>query len=43
VGNGIRFISMLPEDREALKTFLEAAQQAQDSGPRGVGAKAGAS
>jgi c-di-GMP-binding flagellar brake protein YcgR len=43
VGNGIRFISMLPEDREALKAFLEAAQQAQDSGPRGVGAKAGAS
>jgi hypothetical protein len=43
VGNGIRFISMLPEDREALKAFLEAAHQAQDSDSRGVGAKAGAS
>jgi len=31
VGNGIRFIRMLPEDREALKAFLQAAQQAQDS------------
>ena len=31
VGNGIRFIRMLQEDREALKAFLEAAQQAQDS------------
>lgn len=38
VGNGIRFIRMLPEDREALKAFLEAAQQAQGSGSRGVGA-----
>jgi len=38
VGNGIRFIRMLPEDREALKAFLEAAQQAQDSGSRGAGA-----
>jgi len=35
VGNGIRFIRMLPEDREALKAFLEAAQQAQDSGSQG--------
>jgi c-di-GMP-binding flagellar brake protein YcgR len=42
VGNGIRFIRMLPEDREALEAFLKAAQQAQDSGSRGVGAKAGA-
>ncbi len=32
VGNGIRFVRMLPEDREALKAFLQAAQQAQDSG-----------
>jgi len=31
VGNGIRFIRMLPEDREALKAFLQADQQAQDS------------
>jgi len=38
VGNGIRFIRMLPEDREALKAFLEAAQQAQESGSRGAGA-----
>ncbi len=28
VGNGINFIKMLPEDREALKAFLETAQQA---------------
>jgi hypothetical protein len=32
VGNGIRFISMLPEDRETLEAFLKAAQQAQESG-----------
>jgi c-di-GMP-binding flagellar brake protein YcgR len=32
VGNGIRFIRMLPEDREALAVFLEAARQGQDSG-----------
>jgi len=38
VGNGIKFIRMLPEDREALEAFLEAAQQAQDSGFRGTGA-----
>jgi c-di-GMP-binding flagellar brake protein YcgR len=38
VGNGIRFIRMLPEDRKALKAFLEAAQQAQDSGPQEAGA-----
>jgi c-di-GMP-binding flagellar brake protein YcgR len=28
VGNGIKFIRMLPEDREALDSFLEAAQLA---------------
>jgi hypothetical protein len=38
VGNGISFIRMLPEDREALKAYLEAAEQAQDSGSRGAGA-----
>ncbi|HXW89788.1 MAG TPA: EAL domain-containing protein [Terriglobales bacterium] len=38
VGNGIRFNTMLAEDREALAAFLEAAHQAQDSGARGVGA-----
>ena len=38
VGNGIRFIRMLPEDREALKAFVETAQQAQKSGSRGAGA-----
>jgi hypothetical protein len=38
VGNGIRFNRILPEDREALQAFLLAAQQAQDSGSRGVGA-----
>lgn len=38
VGNGIKFNSMRPEDREALAAFLEAAQHAQDSRPRGVGA-----
>jgi c-di-GMP-binding flagellar brake protein YcgR len=35
VGNGIKFIRMLQEDREALKAFLEAAQQAQDAGSQG--------
>jgi len=43
VGNGIRFIRMLPEDREVLEAFLKAAQQAEDSGSRGADAKAGAS
>jgi len=38
VGNGIRFIRILPEDQEAIEAFLEAAQQAQDSGSRGAGA-----
>ncbi len=32
VGNGIRFLNMLSEDREALAAFLKAAQQAQESG-----------
>lgn len=31
VGNGIKFVRMLPEDREALDAFLKA-QQAQASG-----------
>lgn len=31
VGNGIKFVRMLPEDREALAAFLEAAQQTQES------------
>ncbi|MGB9240832.1 MAG: PilZ domain-containing protein [Terriglobales bacterium] len=39
VGNGIKLIKMLPEDRDALAAFLDATQQAQDSGSRG--AKAG--
>ncbi len=34
VGNGIRFIKMLPEDREALEAFVRAAQEAQESGSR---------
>jgi c-di-GMP-binding flagellar brake protein YcgR len=32
VGNGITFVTMLPEDREALKTFLEAAQESDSTG-----------
>ena len=32
VGNGIRFLNMLPEDQEALEAFLKAAEQAQESG-----------
>jgi PilZ domain len=39
VGNGIRFIGMLPEDRDALKVFLEAARQAQDSDSQGAEAR----
>jgi hypothetical protein len=31
VGNGIRFNTMLAEDRDALKTFLEAAENAEGS------------
>lgn len=27
VGNGIKFIQMLPEDRDALRTFIEVAQR----------------
>jgi c-di-GMP-binding flagellar brake protein YcgR len=38
VGNGIRFIRMLPEDRKALEAFLQATQPAQDSASQGVGA-----
>ena len=34
VGNGIRFIKMLPEDREALEAFLKSAQQAQEASSR---------
>ncbi len=34
VGNGIRFIRMLAEDREALEAFLESAQQAEGAGSR---------
>jgi predicted signal transduction protein with EAL and GGDEF domain len=43
VGNGIRFVKMLPEDRKTLEAFLDAAQQAQDSVPQGVGANVSAS
>ena len=35
VGNGMKFVRMLPEDRETLEAFLEAAQQAQDLGSQG--------
>ncbi len=30
VGNGIKFIRMLPEDRETMKAFLEATQKEQE-------------
>jgi hypothetical protein len=30
VGNGIKFTRMLPEDRELLRAYVEAAQQAKD-------------
>jgi len=30
VGNGIKFTKMLPEDREQLRAYLEAAQRAKD-------------
>lgn len=36
VGNGIKFIRMLAEDREALDAYLNATQQAQDSGSRAL-------
>lgn len=32
VGYGIRFVRMLPEDREALQAFLQAHQQVQEPG-----------
>ncbi len=32
VGNGIRFSRMLTEDRETLKAYLQATQEAQDAG-----------
>jgi c-di-GMP-binding flagellar brake protein YcgR len=38
VGNGIRFTRMLPEDQEALKDFLEASQQPQESVSKEVSA-----
>jgi hypothetical protein len=38
VRNGIKFIRMLPEDREVREALLNAALRAQDSGTRGVGA-----
>lgn len=31
VGNGIQFTKMLPEDREELKAYLEAAEKAQNT------------
>jgi hypothetical protein len=30
VGNGIKFTKMLPEDRDQLRAYLDAAQQAKD-------------
>ncbi len=30
VGNGIKFVKMLPEDREVLEAFLEAAGRVED-------------
>jgi hypothetical protein len=30
VGNGIKFTKMLPDDREQLRTYIEAAEQAKD-------------
>jgi c-di-GMP-binding flagellar brake protein YcgR len=38
VGNGMKFTKMLPEDREALKAYLEAAQQDQGLGTKGASA-----
>jgi diguanylate cyclase (GGDEF)-like protein/PAS domain S-box-containing protein len=38
VGNGIRFNTMLAEDREALAAFLESAEHAQDSVAKGASA-----
>ena len=39
VGNGIKFIGILPEDRDALEAFLDATQQAQDLGSAESGRK----
>jgi c-di-GMP-binding flagellar brake protein YcgR len=36
VGNGIRFERMLPEDREELKTYLEALEQGEESKQAGA-------
>ena len=36
VGNGIRFERMLPEDREELKKYLDAIEQAEQSKQAGV-------
>ncbi len=38
VGNGIRFMRMLPEDRETLEAFLQAAQQTHGSHSWAAGA-----
>jgi c-di-GMP-binding flagellar brake protein YcgR len=38
VGNGIRFMRMLPEDRETLEAFLQAAQQTHESRSWAAGA-----
>jgi hypothetical protein len=35
VGNGMRFTRMLPEDRNALEAFLEAAQEEKGIGSAG--------
>ncbi len=43
VGNGIRFLKMLPEDRKTLEAFLDTAQQTENSGSQGFGAVASAS
>jgi hypothetical protein len=31
VGNGIRFVKMLPEDRETLESFMKAAEEQQEA------------
>ncbi len=38
VGNGIRFMRMLPEDRETLEAFLQTAQQTHESHSWAAGA-----
>ncbi len=38
VGNGIKFMRMLPEDRKTLEAFLQAAQNAQNPRARAAGA-----